>query len=100
MSAYIVSIACVLQKRLRHEPLPPRRWSLGPFGLVANIASLVFLLPLFVFAFFPLTSEFDSKSMNWGIVMYVGVIGFASGYYVVKGRKQFVAPVALVRRGR
>ncbi|PLB54842.1 amino acid transporter [Aspergillus steynii IBT 23096] len=98
MSAYIISIACVLLKRLRHEPLPPRRWSLGPFGLGINVAALVFLLPIFVFAFFPLTREFDAKSMNWGCVMYVGVICFASAYYVVQGRRQFIAPVALVKR--
>ncbi|KAJ5216980.1 hypothetical protein N7468_009988 [Penicillium chermesinum] len=53
MSAYIVSIGCVLLKRLRGEGLPPHRWSLGRFGMAVNIGALVFLLPVFVFAFFP-----------------------------------------------
>ncbi|PYH96799.1 amino acid permease [Aspergillus ellipticus CBS 707.79] len=98
MSAYILSIGCVLLKRLRGEALPPRRWSLGRFGMAINITSLMFLLPIFVFSFFPLTKAVDQQTMNWSAVMYVGVIGFASGYYVLWGRHQFVAPVALVRR--
>lgn len=98
MSAYIVSIACVLLKRIRREPLPPRRWTLGPFGMAINAAALAFLLPVFVFGFFPLSREVEVRTMNWSVVMYVGVVGFAAGYYVLKGRGQFVAPVALVRR--
>jgi amino acid transporter len=98
MSAYILSIGCIVLKRLRGEPLPPRRWSLGHFGLTINIASLLFLLPIFVFAFFPLTASVNGQTMNWSVVMYVGVIGFASVYYWVRGRHQFIAPVALVKR--
>lgn len=98
MSAYILSIGCVVLQRIRGEPLPPRRWSLGSFGMAINIASLLFLFPIFVFSFFPLTASVDSKSMNWSVVMYVGVIAFASVYYLVRGKHQFIAPVALVKR--
>ncbi|KAF9890910.1 hypothetical protein FE257_005486 [Aspergillus nanangensis] len=98
MSAYILSIGCVLLKRFRGEPLPPRRWSLGPFGMAINIASMAFLLPIFVFAFFPLGSQVTRQTMNWSIVMYLGLIIFASGYYWIRGRFQFIAPVALVKR--
>ncbi|KAL4970753.1 putative GABA permease [Aspergillus stella-maris] len=98
MSAYILSIGCILLKRLRSEPLPHRRWTLGRFGLPVNIAAMAFLLPVFVFAFFPLTASVDQQTMNWSVVMYVGLIALASGYYVVRGRYHFVAPVALVRR--
>ncbi|KAL4739585.1 amino acid/polyamine transporter I [Aspergillus similis] len=98
MSAYILSIGCILLKRFRNEPLPHRRWSLGRFGMAINIAAMAFLLPVFVFAFFPLTSVVDEQTMNWSIVMYIGLITLASVYYIVRGRKHFVAPVALVRR--
>ncbi|KAL4887126.1 amino acid/polyamine transporter I [Aspergillus karnatakaensis] len=98
MSAYILSIGCILLKRFRKEPLPYRRWSLGRFGMAINIASMAFLLPVFVFAFFPLTSTVTEQSMNWSVVMYVGLITLASLYYVLLGRHHFVAPVALVRR--
>ncbi|KAE8167101.1 amino acid/polyamine transporter I [Aspergillus tamarii] len=99
MSAYILSIGCVVLKRIRGEPLPPRRWSLGSFGMAINVASLLFLFPIFVFSFFPLTASVDSKTMNWSVAMYVGVLGSASVYYLVRGKHQFIAPVALVKRG-
>ncbi|KAI9367357.1 amino acid/polyamine transporter I [Aspergillus egyptiacus] len=98
MSAYILSIGCIILKRLRKEPLPHRRWSLGRFGMAINIAAMAFLLPVFVFAFFPLTSSVDEQTMNWSVVMYVGLITLASVYYAIWGRHQFIAPVALVRR--
>ncbi|OQN95522.1 hypothetical protein B0A48_18505 [Cryoendolithus antarcticus] len=56
MSPYILTMGCVLYRRLSGQPLPSRRWSLGRFGMAVNIASLVLLLPLFVFAFFPLAT--------------------------------------------
>ncbi|RLL98784.1 hypothetical protein CFD26_106363 [Aspergillus turcosus] len=98
ISAYILSIGCVLLKRIRGEPLPPRRWTLGRFGMAINIAALAFLLPIFVFAFFPLTSTVDTKTMNWSVVMYLGMLAFASVYYLIWGRHNFIAPVALVKR--
>lgn len=98
MSSYIISISCIVIKRLRGEPLPRRRWSLGKFGLPINIASLIFLMPLFVFSFFPLVTPVDTTTMNWSIVMYVAVIGFATGYYILYGRHKFIPPVALVKR--
>lgn len=59
---------------------------------------MAFLLPVFVFAFFPLMAVVDKQTMNWSVVMYIGLITLASVYYKVRGRNHFVAPVALVRR--
>lgn len=98
LSAYIMSIGCVLLKRLRGEPLPHHRWSLGRFGMAVNAGALAFLLPLFVFAFFPLSTSVTPETMNWSIVMYIGVIGSATLYYWVRGRHHFIPPVALVKR--
>lgn len=39
LSSYFVTIACLIWRRLYGEPLPPRRWSLGRFGLWINIVS-------------------------------------------------------------
>lgn len=64
MSSYVITIGCLLLKRIRGEPLPPHRWTLDRFGIVINIAALAFLLPVFVFAFFPLTSSMNPESMN------------------------------------
>lgn len=98
MSSYIISISCLVLKRIRGEPLPEHRWSLGKWGMAINIAALAYLCPVFVFAFFPLTSTVTPVTMNWSIVMYAGVIIFATAYYWLGGRHKFVAPVALVKR--
>jgi amino acid transporter len=98
MSSYIISISCIVIKRLRGETLPRRRWSLGRFGLAVNIGALCFLLPMFVFSFFPLTTPVTPTIMNWSIVMYAGMIIFATAYYWLGGRHSFIPPVALVKR--
>jgi amino acid transporter len=98
MSSYIISISCVLIKRVRGQSLPYRRWSLGRFGMAINIGALCFLFPMFVFSFFPLTTPVDPTTMNWSAVMYGGVIIFATAYYWLGGRNTFIPPVALVKR--
>ncbi|RMZ86993.1 hypothetical protein DV736_g5784, partial [Chaetothyriales sp. CBS 134916] len=98
MSSYMITIACVLWKRIKGEPLPARRFSLGRYGMAINIASLVFLLPLFFFSFFPLATPVTAKTMNWNSAMFGGVIVLATAYYWVWGRKQYTPPVALVKR--
>lgn len=98
MSSYIISISCLLLKRIRGQPLPYRRWSLGNWGIVVNICALIFLCPVFVFAFFPLATPVTLTTMNWSIVMYGGIIIFATAYYFLGGRHKFVPPVALVKR--
>jgi len=66
--------------------------------MAINIASLCFLCPLFVFAFFPLATPVVPSTMNWGCLMFGGIILFATVYYWIFGRKQYIPPVALVKR--
>ncbi|KAM0799525.1 amino acid/polyamine transporter I [Usnea florida] len=98
LASYILSIGCILSKRLRREPLPPARWSLGRAGMAINIIALIFLLPCFVFCFFPTATPVVAKTMNWNIVMFGGISLWATGYYVVKGRKTYIPPVRIVKR--
>lgn len=97
-TSYIISISCVILKRIRRQPFPARRWSLGKWGLPINAAALSFLIPIFVFSFFPVAQPVDPSTMNWSIVMYAGIVGFATVYYFVYGHKVYVPPVALVKR--
>jgi choline transport protein len=41
---------------IRGPPLPPRRWSLGRYGLAVNIISLCFILPFLFFAVWPVAT--------------------------------------------
>ncbi|KAI7463086.1 amino acid transporter-like protein [Hortaea werneckii] len=74
LGSYLVTIGTLIWRRLFGAPLPPRRWSLGKWGLGINITAFCFVLPLFVFAFFPLTREVDRETFNYASVMFVGVL--------------------------
>lgn len=98
VSSYTITISCLLLKRIRGEPLPYRRWSLGRWGGVVNALALMFLAPIFVFSFFPLATPIVASTMNWSIVIYSSIIIFATGYYFAFARHVYIPPVALVKR--
>ncbi|OCK76744.1 putative GABA permease [Lepidopterella palustris CBS 459.81] len=98
LTSYCIIIFCVLLKRIRGQPLPARRWSLGRYGSVVNVLSLCFLAPIFVFSFFPATTPVVPTTMNWAIVMYGGMIIFSTGYYFLYGKHVYTPPVTLVHR--
>lgn len=98
LTSYFVTISCLVWRRLYGEPLPPRRWSLGKYGLFVNIAALCFLTPIWIFAFWPLATPVTASSMNWSSTMFVGILMIAVVYYFVKGKHFYVGPVVLVKR--
>ncbi|RMZ86388.1 hypothetical protein DV736_g6386, partial [Chaetothyriales sp. CBS 134916] len=97
-TSYIITIGCLVNKRLRGEPLPPRRWSLGKYGLYINIASILFLLPLWFFSFWPLAIPVDAETMNWASTMFGGVLILAMFYYVIRARNVYKGPVVQMKR--
>jgi len=98
MASYFVTIGCLVWRRIWGAPLPPRRWSLGKFGLLVNILSLMFLIPLWFFAFWPLYFQPTIIEMNWSSLIFGGSIIFALVYYFVRARHVYIGPVALVKR--
>lgn len=98
IGSYIITISCVIWRRLYGAPLPVRRWSLGKFGLAINIAAICFLLPFWFFLFWPLANPVTPKTMNWAVVMFVGIMGFAGVYYAFRGRHFYTGPVRLIKR--
>jgi choline transport protein len=97
-TSYLISIGCVALKRIRGEPLLPSRFSLGRFGLAINIIAVLFLLFVWVFAFFPVTPHPTVTDMNWAILGYGAFIIFVLIDYVVRGRHSYVGPVEYVRK--
>ncbi|KAK0932411.1 hypothetical protein LTR29_016014 [Friedmanniomyces endolithicus] len=98
LASYMIVISCVLIKRMRGRPLPDSHFSLGRWGIPVNILALCYLAPVFVFSFFPAATPVTPSTMNWAIVMFTGIMGFATIYYVAVGHKHYVPPVALVMR--
>jgi hypothetical protein len=99
--SYIISIGALRLRRIRGDPLPPRRWSLGKFGGIINDVALAFLVVAFFFSFWPsyvlIGDATALADFNWAVVVLaiVGILAFAY-YYLGGGRNKYVAPVSLV----
>lgn len=98
LSSYICSIGCITWRRLTNQPLPPSSFSLGKYGLAVNMISVMFLVVMWILAFFPTGPKPDLASMNWSVVMYSGVLTLSLVYYVFRGRFRYVGPVEYVRK--
>ncbi|KAK5025079.1 hypothetical protein LTR13_010639 [Exophiala sideris] len=98
LSTYIISISCLILRRVNGPVLPDRRWSLGAMGLPINVAALLFLTWIWVFCFFPQTTPVAAATMNWNVVINAGIMIIAVTYYFVRGKHHYVAPVALIKR--
>ncbi|PCG90379.1 hypothetical protein PENOC_102330 [Penicillium occitanis (nom. inval.)] len=77
MYTYIISISCVIYRKIWHaETLPPRRWDMGRWGLPVNIID----------------------NFNWSVVIFGGVFIISLGMYLFKGRKEYVGPAVIISR--
>lgn len=98
LSSYMCSIGCIVWRRLTGNPLPASKFSLGRFGLAINMISEIFLVIMFVLAFFPSVPSPSLAEMNWNILIYGVTIVFSLSYYWVYGRHKYVGPVEYVRK--
>jgi choline transport protein len=99
LSSYIVSIGCIFWRRLTNQPMLPAKFTLSkPVGLVLNGFSLVFLVFVYVFSFFPGVVDPTVAEMNWSILIYGAVIGFALLHYFISARHVYDGPVEYVRK--
>jgi hypothetical protein len=88
----MITISCILLHRLQGRKLPYARYSLGKWGIFANIVALIYITPIFVFSFFPSAPKPTAASMNWAILMVGGVALLATIYYIILGRKHYSPP--------
>ncbi|KAK1823102.1 hypothetical protein LTR12_002405 [Friedmanniomyces endolithicus] len=94
---YVVAIGTLIYRRLRGPPLPEHRWSLGRAGLTINIFAFMYGLFALAFIVLPSTPTVTGATMNWGPVMFAGVMIFALLYYFAGGHKTYLGPVKLVK---
>jgi choline transport protein len=59
---------------------------------------VLFLLLVYVFAFFPLAAPVEAETMNWSCLIYGAVVMFSVCYYFVFGRHAYEGPVVLVSK--
>ncbi|KAI5363499.1 Putative amino acid/polyamine transporter I [Septoria linicola] len=96
--SYAASIGCVLSRRIRGQPLPHARWSLGKWGLPINIVSVLYAILTAIISFFPLVTPVTVQGMNWSIVMFAGVFAIAATDYMLRGRHRYTGPVVHIRK--
>jgi len=66
MSTYIISIGCILRKRICKEPLPCAQWSLGRAGLTINTLGLAYAAWAFFWSLWPGEYAVTASNFNWG----------------------------------
>jgi choline transport protein len=90
----LVSISCILYKRLSNETLLPRRWSVGRYGMAFNMCALAYVFIAYVFAFFPIGTPVTTETMNWASVVYGGIVIVAVLHYALYARHIYIPPVS------
>ena len=100
LSTYMLSIGCVLLKRIRNEPLPPARWSLGRFGLPINAFAFAYSAFAIVMSCFPGGLPVTLDTTNWAPVVWISVGILSTLSYFVHGKRHFTAPVVFVEGKR
>ncbi|KAI3604227.1 amino acid transporter [Moniliophthora roreri] len=100
LSTYMLSIGCLLLLRIKGEPLPPARWSLGRFGLPINAFAFLYSGFVIVFSCFPTSVPVGLESANWAPAIWVAVIVLSMATYELHGREHFTPPVIFVEGKR
>jgi amino acid transporter len=100
LSTYMVSIGCVLRKRLLGEELPIARWSLGRFGTAINGFAFLYSGFAIVFSCFPPAVPVTPNTVNWAPLVWFVVLIFALVAYVLHGKKNYTGPVMFVEGRR
>lgn len=101
MYTYIISISCVIYRKIWHaETLPPRRWDMGRWGLPVNIIGLLYCCFAFFWSLWPSDLPVTVDNFNWSVVIFGGVFIISLAMFVLKGRKEYVGPAAIVSRSQ
>jgi hypothetical protein len=92
LASYMISIGCVLIRRLQGCKLPYARYSLGTWGFAVNCIALIYIIPIFIFSFFPGTPNPTAATMNWASAMVGGIALLATIYYIIWGKRTYLPP--------
>lgn len=89
MSTYLVSLSCIVWRRLSGTPLPASPWTLGRFALPINIVAICYCIYLIIFLPWPGAVPVTAETMNWSCVIFGGIMLIAAIYYVFRARKTY-----------
>ncbi|KAJ5924451.1 hypothetical protein N7466_008638 [Penicillium verhagenii] len=98
MYTYITSMSCVIYRKIwLPDTLPTPAWSMGRWGLPVNIIGLVYCIFAFFWSLWPTEVPVVAANFNWSVVIFVAVFILSLVMYLVKGRREYVNPAAIVR---
>jgi choline transport protein len=86
-TGYVISVGCVLFRRLQGWRLPQHQWNLGVFAVPITFLALMYSIFVLATSFFPRArSNLAPDTMNWAIVIWGAVLVFATGFYAITGK--------------
>lgn len=98
-SSFIIAASVMLRKRLT-TPDSDFRWGpfkLGRFGVPITIISIAYSMVGWFFSFWPPTAAVTVKTINWSVVVYVGVLGVSMIYWLLHARHVYTGPIIEIR---
>ncbi|KAH6888457.1 amino acid/polyamine transporter I [Thelonectria olida] len=72
------------------DQLPPGEFTLGKYGRVVNIISLIYCSITTVFFFMPYTPNPTPADMNYAIAIFGVMLIIAIGFWFIRGRKTYL----------
>jgi len=97
-TSYFNAISLLVWRKLTDSAPEPGPWTIGKTpSLLVNIATLVYIVIIFVFSFFPLAVPVTPSTMNWAVVLYIGVVLIGGALYLLRG-KDFREPKPIYRK--
>lgn len=97
-TSYFNAILLLTWRKFCNNAPEPGPWTIGKMpSLIVNIATLVYIVVIFIFSFFPLVVPITPSTMNWAVVLYVGVVLIGAVLYIFRG-KDFNEPKPIYRK--
>ncbi|MCJ1355100.1 MAG: hypothetical protein MMC33_005091 [Icmadophila ericetorum] len=91
--SYGFPIVLLVIRRLRGHNIEFGPWSMGKFGIFANVVAIAFCTFLVIFLPFPTIIPVTAQNMNYAVVVFAGVMLWAVASWFVSGRRRFVGPI-------
>lgn len=96
-STYMVSLFCLLWRRIFGGGLSPGPWHLGFMSIPINILALCYCVYLFIWLPFPVHVPVTASNFNWSWVIYLGVLVVSAINYVFSARHIYRGPAADIK---
>lgn len=92
--SYLIPVVMMIIRRLDTDRGPIRfgPWSLGRYGMIINIYSLVFGTFVCIFVPFPTQIPVTTANMNWSGPVFLGVCVLLVIDWVFRARKKYIGP--------